>query len=77
MAARAEELIERVERLSGELEGVADPHARGVAEELMAAVLELYGEGLDRVMQLVEEVGPEGRRCATRWPRTAWWPACS
>ena len=57
---RPEELIERVERLSGELEGVADQHARGVAEELMASVLELYGEGLHRVMQLVEEVGPEG-----------------
>ena len=57
----AEELIERVERLSGELEGIGDTHARAVAEELMASVLELYGEGLHRVMELVEEAGPEGK----------------
>jgi Fe-S cluster biogenesis protein NfuA/nitrite reductase/ring-hydroxylating ferredoxin subunit len=55
-----EALIERVERLSGELEGVSDDHARGVAEELMASVLELYGEGLARVMELVDEAGPAG-----------------
>jgi Fe-S cluster biogenesis protein NfuA/nitrite reductase/ring-hydroxylating ferredoxin subunit len=55
-----EELIERVERLSGELEGISDAHARGVAEELMASVLELYGAGLARVMELVEKAGPDG-----------------
>ena len=53
-----EALIERVERLSAELEGVADDHARGVAEQLMASVLELYGEGFARVMELVEQAGP-------------------
>ena len=55
-----EELFERVERLSGELEGVADAHARGVAEELVASVLQLHGEGLGRVMELVEQAGPQG-----------------
>lgn len=53
-------LIERVEQLSAELEGVADDHARAVAEELMASVLELYGEGFARVMALVEQAGPQG-----------------
>lgn len=55
-----EALIERVERLSAELEGVADGHARGVAEQLMASVLELYGEGFARVMELVDQAGPAG-----------------
>lgn len=54
-----DELIERVERLSRELEGVTDATARGVAEALMASVLELYGEGLARVMELVEAAGPD------------------
>lgn len=48
-----EALVERVQRLTGELEGIADPGARGIAEELMAALLELYGEGLERILELV------------------------
>jgi Fe-S cluster biogenesis protein NfuA/nitrite reductase/ring-hydroxylating ferredoxin subunit len=58
--AGPEELIEQVERLSAELEGVADDHARAVAEQLMASVLELYGEGFARVMALIEQAGPQG-----------------
>jgi Fe-S cluster biogenesis protein NfuA/nitrite reductase/ring-hydroxylating ferredoxin subunit len=50
-----EDLMERVERLSAELEAVRDPAARGVAEQLMAAVLELHGEGLERILALVDE----------------------
>ena len=48
-----EALIDRVQRLTGELEGVTDPAARSIAEQLMAALLELYGEGLERVLELV------------------------
>ena len=54
-AAADEDPIERVERLTGELEAIADPHARAVAEELMAAVLELYGRGLERIVTLAGE----------------------
>ena len=48
-------LIGRVEGLLEELESLADPSARGVALETVQAVLELYGEGLERV---VDRVGP-------------------
>ena len=50
-----EALIDRVQRLTGELEGIADPGARDIAEQLMAAMLELYGEGLERILELVGE----------------------
>ena len=40
-----EDLMERVERLTGELEQMPDPGARAVAEELVAAVLEFHGDG--------------------------------
>lgn len=50
-----EALIDRVQRLTGELEGIVDPGARAIAEELIAALLELYGEGLERILELIGE----------------------
>jgi Fe-S cluster biogenesis protein NfuA/nitrite reductase/ring-hydroxylating ferredoxin subunit len=50
-----EDLIGRVERLTVELERVQDRHARSVAEQLMATVLELHGEGLERMLEAVDE----------------------
>lgn len=47
------ELVDRVQRLTGELESLTDPAARSIAERLMAALLELYGEGLERILELV------------------------
>jgi Fe-S cluster biogenesis protein NfuA/nitrite reductase/ring-hydroxylating ferredoxin subunit len=49
------ELIERVQRLTAELERVEDPHARRLAEELAAAVLELHGEGLERMLEALDD----------------------
>ena len=48
-------LIGQVEGLLGELESLADPAARDTALETVQAVLELYGSGLERI---VESVGP-------------------
>ncbi len=47
------ELIERVEGLLEELESLADPAARDVAFEAVQAVLELYGAGLERILDRV------------------------
>jgi Fe-S cluster biogenesis protein NfuA/nitrite reductase/ring-hydroxylating ferredoxin subunit len=49
------ELIERVQRLTAELERVEDPRSRELAEELAAAVLELHREGLERVFAALDE----------------------
>ena len=50
LVGRAEELLQRVERLS-------DPVARTAAVELVQALLELYGEGLRRVTAAVVHAG--------------------
>jgi Fe-S cluster biogenesis protein NfuA/nitrite reductase/ring-hydroxylating ferredoxin subunit len=54
----SDELLARIEELSEELETIQDPRARAVAEELMAATLDLHGRALARVMELVDEAGP-------------------
>lgn len=50
-----EDLIGRIERLTVELERVQDRHARSVAEQLMATVLELHGKGLERMLEALDE----------------------
>jgi Fe-S cluster biogenesis protein NfuA/nitrite reductase/ring-hydroxylating ferredoxin subunit len=49
------DLIERVQRLTTELERVEDPRSRQLAEELTAAVLELHRQGLERVFAALDE----------------------
>jgi len=49
------ELIARVEGLLDSLESVADPAARDAALETVQALLDLYGTGLERIL---EQVGP-------------------
>ncbi len=46
----AGEKVERVEALLEQVEAFADPYAREKATEMVQALLELYGEGLARVM---------------------------
>jgi len=53
----AEGLVERVQRLTDELAEIADPQAQARAQELIGAVLELYGEGLARIVGVLEEGG--------------------
>jgi Fe-S cluster biogenesis protein NfuA/nitrite reductase/ring-hydroxylating ferredoxin subunit len=50
-----EQLVERVVRLTADLERVPDPGARRLAEDLSAAVLELHTEGLERLLGLLDE----------------------
>jgi Fe-S cluster biogenesis protein NfuA/nitrite reductase/ring-hydroxylating ferredoxin subunit len=52
-ATSPEELIERVQRLTEELDRVADPVTRARAEELVGAVIEVYGQGLERIVELI------------------------
>ena len=56
----AGELIGRVEELTAELETIEDAPARRCAEELTSAVMEMYGAGLERIMEALEEA-PEIR----------------
>ena len=47
------DLVARVENLIGELEALPDQEARDKAMEAVRALLDLYGEGLDRIVTLV------------------------
>lgn len=51
----AAERVARVEALLEEVEGLPDPAARETASELVAALVELYGDGLARVMEAVDD----------------------
>ncbi len=49
-----EQLIARVQELTGRLEDLDDPACRELAEELTAAVVQMYGAGLERIVGLVD-----------------------
>jgi Fe-S cluster biogenesis protein NfuA/nitrite reductase/ring-hydroxylating ferredoxin subunit len=59
-AASDEGLIDRVQELSSRLESLPDGPARSLAEELVAAVVQMYGSGLERIVAAVAEAGPAG-----------------
>ena len=46
---------DRIEELTGELRALADPRARETAEELVRLLVEFYGEGLGRILEIVYE----------------------
>ncbi len=54
------ERVARVEALLGEVESLADPTARARAVETVQALLDLYGEGLARVMACASRAGRAG-----------------
>ena len=54
-ATGGQELLERVEQLTAAIDAAADPFVRGTVDELVTAIIELYGEGLARIVDLVSE----------------------
>jgi Fe-S cluster biogenesis protein NfuA/nitrite reductase/ring-hydroxylating ferredoxin subunit len=54
-----QERVARMETLLGEIESLEDPNARAKAAEVVEVLLELYGEGLARMMEVVAQ-GKEG-----------------
>lgn len=60
MAVAAQAPVERFQELVARLESIDDVEARGTAEDLIAAMLELYGEGLERIVEALE-AAPEVR----------------
>ena len=51
----AEQLIARVQELTGRLEDLEDGACRELAEELTGAVVQMYGAGLERIVELIED----------------------
>jgi len=56
----ADSLVGRVQVLSEQLDGLSDVHARELAQELLSAVMILYGDGLQRIMSAIEDSGAAG-----------------
>jgi Fe-S cluster biogenesis protein NfuA/nitrite reductase/ring-hydroxylating ferredoxin subunit len=52
--------IQKIEGLIHKVETVADPEARALAVELIQALMDLHGAGLDRVMGIVSQAGEPG-----------------
>jgi Fe-S cluster biogenesis protein NfuA len=55
--AEPELLLERVQQLSEQVEELPDPRARELASDLVAAVIAMYGDGLERIVAAIEEAG--------------------
>jgi Fe-S cluster biogenesis protein NfuA/nitrite reductase/ring-hydroxylating ferredoxin subunit len=60
----AEQLVERVQELQAALETCGESVPRGLAEELVSAVVQMYGAGLERIVGTVSEAGPQGEQIA-------------
>ena len=56
MASEAQpgELLDRVQQLTEELDRLEDARARELAQELMATVIAMYGDGLRRIVETIE-----------------------
>jgi Fe-S cluster biogenesis protein NfuA/nitrite reductase/ring-hydroxylating ferredoxin subunit len=54
-----QELLERVEQLTAAIDSSADPFVRGMVDDLVASIIELYGDGLTRIVRELAEQGEE------------------
>jgi Fe-S cluster biogenesis protein NfuA/nitrite reductase/ring-hydroxylating ferredoxin subunit len=59
-----EQAVARVEELQSRLQQTADPATRELADELVSAVLEMYGAGLERIVTGLVEAGEPGEQIA-------------
>jgi Fe-S cluster biogenesis protein NfuA/nitrite reductase/ring-hydroxylating ferredoxin subunit len=62
--ADPDQLVARVQELTAQLEAVPDPGARAIAEELSAVIVQMYGAGLERIVELIAEAGADELRDA-------------
>jgi Fe-S cluster biogenesis protein NfuA/nitrite reductase/ring-hydroxylating ferredoxin subunit len=61
---RPEELLARVQELQVALDATEDGPTRRLAEELVAAVVQMYGSGLERIIDALFTAGEDGERIA-------------
>ncbi|MFZ0040937.1 MAG: NifU family protein [Solirubrobacteraceae bacterium] len=57
MAAEADpgELLDRIQTLTERVDALSDPAARTLAQELVASVIAMYGDGLARIMDTIAQ----------------------
>lgn len=54
--------LQKIEELVRTIEQAADPNVRASAVELMQSLMELYGNGLERTLEIVFDSGPAGTK---------------
>src|SRR6478735_2258662 len=59
-----ERLVERVQDLQSRLSAAGDETTRQLAEELVSAIVQMYGAGLEQVLGVLFAAGEEGARLA-------------
>ena len=52
--------LESIEELLKRIETSADPHVRTTAQELLQVVMDLFGAGLDRILEIARSTGDAG-----------------
>jgi Fe-S cluster biogenesis protein NfuA/nitrite reductase/ring-hydroxylating ferredoxin subunit len=65
VATSPEELVQTIQDLQERLQQSGDPATRDVADRLVSAIVQMYGAGLERIVELLADAGEEGRRIAT------------
>ena len=60
LAPGPEGLVERVQALTAQLEALEDPLVRGRMHDLIGAILDLYGEGLERIFLALADPAATG-----------------
>jgi Fe-S cluster biogenesis protein NfuA/nitrite reductase/ring-hydroxylating ferredoxin subunit len=64
-ADNIDHLVERVQDLQAQLESTGDLAPRELTEELVSAVVQMYGAGLERIVDSLLAAGSEGERIAS------------
>jgi len=60
MAPSPDQLMERVQELAAQIDGLSDPTVRKTAQDFMRSIMELYGLGLAKVVQVLSDSGEAG-----------------
>jgi Fe-S cluster biogenesis protein NfuA/nitrite reductase/ring-hydroxylating ferredoxin subunit len=61
---RPDDLVARVQDLQSALDGAGESPARAIADQLVASLVQMYGDGLERILDILFEAGEEGERLA-------------
>jgi Fe-S cluster biogenesis protein NfuA len=67
MGKLPEDRLRRIEELVRRLAEIPDPESRETAHEMMEAILELHGSGLERMMEIVFDQGDAGKAAVRRF----------
>src|SRR5689334_10629668 len=60
---------ERIERLLEEVRSMANPATWQRVDELIRLILQLYGSGLEQVLEIAADAGPSGQALIDRFTR--------